>query len=134
MREPSHPETAAIELTRVLYALSDPVRLDVVRQLDREGEASCTALDRGRPKSSMSHHFRVLRAAGVVRTRCEGTAHMNLLRRDELDRRLPGLPDAVPSRPQRRTVGQNYRAVSLPHSGVPPGSHSHRHGSIPTGT
>src|SRR3546814_13743996 len=61
MREPSHPETAAIELTRVLYALSDPVRLDVVRQLDREGEASCTALDRGRPKSSMSHHFRVLR-------------------------------------------------------------------------
>src|SRR3546814_20426809 len=74
MREPSHPETAAIELTRVLYALSDPVRLDVVRQLDREGEASCTALDRGRPKYSMSHHFRVLRDAGVVRTRCEGPA------------------------------------------------------------
>src|SRR3546814_3479881 len=84
-----YPETAAIELTRVLYALSDPVRLDVVRQLDREGEAGCTALDRGRPKSSMSHHFRVLRDAGVVRTRCEGTAHMNKLRREELDRRFP---------------------------------------------
>ena len=95
MREPSHPKTGDIELTRVLYALSDPVRLDVVRQLEREGEASCTALDRGRPKSSMSHHFRVLRDAGVVQTRCEGTAHLNSLRRAELDRRFPGLLDAV---------------------------------------
>jgi DNA-binding transcriptional ArsR family regulator len=98
MREPSHPKTADIELTRVLYALSDPVRLDVVRQLDREGEASCAALDRGRPKSSMSHHFRVLRDAGVVQTRCEGTAHLNSLRRAELDRRFPGLLDAVLAR------------------------------------
>lgn len=95
MREFRHPKAADIELSRVLYALSDPVRLDVVRQLDREGEASCAALDRGRPKSSMSHHFRVLRDAGVVLTRCEGTAHINSLRREELDRRFPGLLDAV---------------------------------------
>jgi len=95
MRQPSHPKAEDIELTRVLYALSDPVRLDVVRQLDREGEASCAALDHGRPKSSMSHHFRVLRQAGVVLTRCEGTAHMNTLRRAELDRLFPGLLDAV---------------------------------------
>ena len=98
MRTPNHPKIEDIELTRVLYALSDPVRLDVVRQLDREGEASCTALDRGRPKSSMSHHFRVLRDAGVVRTRCEGTSHMNALRRTELDGRFPGLLDAVLAR------------------------------------
>src|SRR3546814_20343516 len=95
MRAMRHPTTEDIELTRVLYALSDPLRLDVVRQLDREGEASCTALDRGRPKSSMSHHFRVLRDAGVVRTRYEGTAHMNELPRAELERLFPGLPDAV---------------------------------------
>src|SRR3546814_17628072 len=107
-----YPETAAIELTRVLYALSDPVRLDVVRQLDREGEASCTALDRGRPKSSMSHHFRVLRDAGVVRTRCEGTAHMNKLRREDLDRRFPGLLAEALSRGKRHNQGQKQRAVS----------------------
>jgi hypothetical protein len=43
----------------------------------------------------MSHHFRVLRDAGVVRTRSDGAAHMNVLRREELDRLFPGLLDAV---------------------------------------
>jgi DNA-binding transcriptional ArsR family regulator len=95
MRALRHPNAGEIELTRVLHALSDPVRLDVVRQLDREGEATCAALDCGRPKSSMSHHFRVLRDAGVVRTRTDGATHMNELRRDELDRLFPGLLDAV---------------------------------------
>lgn len=95
MRKMRHPKPEDIELARVLYALSDPVRLDVARQLDREGEATCAALDHGRPKSSMSHHFRVLRDAGVVQTRTDGTAHMNAVRRDELDRLFPGLLDAV---------------------------------------
>jgi DNA-binding transcriptional ArsR family regulator len=95
MRTLKHPAPEDIELTRVLYALSDPVRLDVVRHLDREGEATCAALDGGRPKSSMSHHFRVLRDAGVVRTLTDGAAHMNELRRADLDRLFPGLLAAV---------------------------------------
>ncbi|MEQ8355074.1 MAG: helix-turn-helix domain-containing protein [Kiloniellaceae bacterium] len=95
MRALRHPKAEEIELTRVLYALSDPLRLDIVRQLDREGEATCAALDCGRPKSSMSHHFRVLRDAGVIRTRTDGTAHMNGLRRAELDRLFPGLLEIV---------------------------------------
>lgn len=96
-----HPKPEDIELARVLHALSDPVRLDVVRQLDREGQATCAALDGGRPKSSMSHHFRVLRDAGVLRTRTDGTAHMNELRRAELDSLFPGLLQAVLTAPQR---------------------------------
>jgi DNA-binding transcriptional ArsR family regulator len=95
MRALRHPKTEDIELARVLYALSDPVRLDVVRRLDRSGTATCAELDCGRPKSSMSHHFRVLRDSGVVRTRTDGTAHMNELRREELDRLFPGLLDSV---------------------------------------
>lgn len=95
MRALTHPAIDDVTLTQVLYALSDPVRLGVVRQLDREGEATCSALDGGRPKSSMSHHFRVLREAGLVRTKTDGAAHMNELRRAELDRRFPGLLDAV---------------------------------------
>ncbi|WP_422365127.1 ArsR/SmtB family transcription factor [Pelagibius sp.] len=96
-----HPKPEDIELARVLHALSDPVRLDVVRQLDREGQATCAALDGGRPKSSMSHHFRVLRDAGVLRTRTDGTAHMNELRRAELDNLFPGLLQAVLTAPPR---------------------------------
>jgi DNA-binding transcriptional ArsR family regulator len=102
MRVLKHPKAEDIELSRVLYALSDPVRLAVVRQLDRDGEATCAALDGGRPKSSMSHHFRVLRDAGVVRTRTDGPAHMNELRRVDLDRLFPGLLAAVLGRSARR--------------------------------
>jgi DNA-binding transcriptional ArsR family regulator len=102
MRELKHPKAEDIELARVLYALSDPVRLEVVRQLAREGEATCAALDGGRPKSSMSHHFRVLRDAGVIRTRTDGPAHMNELRRSELDRLFPGLLTAVLAKPKSR--------------------------------
>lgn len=90
-----HPEVAAIELEKVLHALSDRMRLCIVRQLAAEGSASCAALNRDRPKSSMSHHFRVLREAGVVRTRTEGVTHMNELRRADLDARFPGLLAAV---------------------------------------
>jgi DNA-binding transcriptional ArsR family regulator len=102
MRALKHPDLDDIELTRVLYALSDPVRLGVVRQLAREGEATCAALDGGRPKSSMSHHFRVLRDAGVVRTRTDGPTHMNELRRADLERLFPGLLAAVLETAERR--------------------------------
>ena len=95
MRTIHHPVIENVALSQVLYALSDPVRLTVVRQLAAEGEATCSALDCGRPKSSMSHHFRVLREAGLVRTRNDGPAHMNFLRREEIDQKFPGLLDAI---------------------------------------
>lgn len=91
MKPFAHPKPEDIVLERVFYALSDPVRLSIVRQLAMEGEATCAALDRGRPKSSMSHHFRVLRDAGLVWTRNEGTTHMNALRREAIESRFPGL-------------------------------------------
>ncbi len=91
----NHPAIEEVALSQLLYALSDPVRLGVVRQLAQCDEASCAALDGGRPKSTMSHHFRVLRDAGVVRTRSDGPSHMNELRREDLDRRFPGLLSAI---------------------------------------
>ena len=84
-----------VRLEQVFHALSDPVRLDIVRRLAATAEASCHALNAGRPKSSMSHHFRVLRESGLVRTRTQGTAHANTLRRAELDERFPGLIDSL---------------------------------------
>ena len=90
-----HPEPSDFVLARVLYALSDPVRLEIVQRLQQVAEASCGELDGGRPKSSMSHHFRVLRDSGLVCTCVVGTTHMNSLRRQEMESRFPGLLDAV---------------------------------------
>jgi len=90
-----HPPPEAFELTRILHALSDPVRLEVVRSLAKHGEQTCAALDGDRPKSTMSHHFRVLRDSGLVETRGEGTSHINRLRRLDVERLFPGLLDAI---------------------------------------
>jgi DNA-binding transcriptional ArsR family regulator len=95
MRAFKHPAIEQVSLADIFHALSDPVRLEIVLKLAQAGEASCAALDGGRPKSSMSHHFRVLREAGLVHTRGEGVAHMNTLRRAELDARFPGLLTAT---------------------------------------
>ncbi|WP_295476688.1 helix-turn-helix domain-containing protein [uncultured Pseudomonas sp.] len=95
MRGFKHPTPENFILERVLYALSDPVRMEIVRCLARVEEASCGELDGGRPKSSMSHHFRVLRDAGLVHTRNVGTTHMNSLRLADMNQQFPGLLDAI---------------------------------------
>jgi DNA-binding transcriptional ArsR family regulator len=95
VREISHPDRDELRLSDVLHALSDPVRLQIVRELAVRGEAACGVLGIRLAKSTLSHHFAVLRAAGVVRTRVVGTARVSTLRRDDLDACFPGLLDAV---------------------------------------
>jgi DNA-binding transcriptional ArsR family regulator len=89
------PEVDAIELGDVLQALSDPTRLEIVRALDAEGERQCGSFDLGLTKATRSHHFKVLREAGLTFTRVEGTARYVTLRRAEIDAKFPGLLDAV---------------------------------------
>ncbi len=91
-----HPETGALELTDVLHALADPMRLRIVRTL-AEGhcELRCGAFELPVSKSTLTHHFRVLRESGLIEQFAEGTAVVNRLRRDDLDARFPGLLDSV---------------------------------------
>jgi DNA-binding transcriptional ArsR family regulator len=84
-----------IQLPAVLHALSDPMRLRIVRILATGGEHTCKSIDLPVTKSTCTHHFRVLREAGVMRQRVEGTMRLNVLRRDDLDARFPGLLDSV---------------------------------------
>ncbi len=91
-----HPARADIVLTDVLHALSDPIRLDLVRTLDEcDGERSCGSFSLPIAKSTATHHWRVLREAGVVTAREEGTHKYHSLRRDDLDARFPGLLDSI---------------------------------------
>lgn len=99
MRPFKHPAASDISLERVLYALSDSIRLDIVRCLAAVEAASCGDLDGGRPKSTVSHHFKVLREAGLVHTTGTGTVHMNSLRRADIDARFPGLLSAILAQP-----------------------------------
>ncbi len=92
-----HPERGAIELTQVLFALSDPDRLEIARQL-RDGPldvAACVPGGPDMPKATKSHRLKVLREAGVIRNEPHGRNRMLTLRRDDLDARFPGLLDAV---------------------------------------
>ena len=87
----AHPELDEIELPAVLHALSDPVRLRIVAGLARADDVSCGSFELPVTKSTCTHHFKVLREAGIIRQRQAGTARLNTLRREELDARFPGL-------------------------------------------
>ena len=89
------PAIEAVELAGVLHALSDPARLEIVRGLAADGERQCGTFDLGLTKATRSHHFKVLREAGLTYTRLEGTARFVTLRRTEIDAKFPGLLDAV---------------------------------------
>jgi DNA-binding transcriptional ArsR family regulator len=79
-----------------VQALADPLRLQIVCTLAASGtELSCSAFQLPVTKSTSTHHFRVLREAGVVHQRYEGTARLNALRREDLDAAFPGLLGSV---------------------------------------
>jgi DNA-binding transcriptional ArsR family regulator len=94
--EIAHPKRAEIELGAVLHALSDPVRLRMVAELARsEAAPRCGSFDVPVTKSTCTHHFKVLREAGVIQQRQVGTARLNTLRREDLEARFPGLLETV---------------------------------------
>jgi DNA-binding transcriptional ArsR family regulator len=93
--EPFQPASEDLDLTTVLQALGDPVRLKIVRVLASNGEQVCGSMELGVGKSTRSHHFKTLREAGVTSTRVAGTHRHVSLRRDDLEARFPGLLDAV---------------------------------------
>lgn len=95
MRPINHPHKADISLECVLYALGDPVRLEIVRRLAVEKELPCAAIDVSVAKSTLSHHFKILREAGVIYCRKQGTQHMNSLRQEDLSDRFPGLLETI---------------------------------------
>ncbi|MGZ4201593.1 MAG: ArsR/SmtB family transcription factor [Thermoleophilaceae bacterium] len=93
---PPQPRREDIQLVDVLHALSDPVRLEIVRELaEGDQERPCGGFDVSVTKSTLTHHFRVLRESGLIVQRHTGTSKLTTLRRNDLEARFPGLVDAV---------------------------------------
>ncbi len=92
-----HPSTADLDLATVLRALGDPARLAIVRLLIDQGERNCASLQTQleMPNSTCSYHLKLLREAGVTRTRSSGTLRYVSVRADDLEHRFPGLVRAL---------------------------------------
>src|SRR5262245_47209622 len=91
-----HPAIEHVTLESILYALADPVRLAIVRKLACGHPMNCsTAAPDKLPKSTQSHHYQVLREAGLIRSERRGTEVVNTLRRADIEARFPGLVPAV---------------------------------------
>ncbi len=91
MRKSYLPSLNKVPMSAIFYALSDPVRLEIVRCLLSKNEVSCGEFKTSVAKSTMSHHFKVLREAGIIQKREEGTKQFNSLRKKEIEARFPGL-------------------------------------------
>ncbi|GGP35820.1 ArsR/SmtB family transcription factor [Streptomyces melanogenes] len=94
----AQPDAREIELVKVLHALGDPVRLRLLKVYADGEQYSCAPGALGLDhlhKSTVSHHMRIMREAGVTSTRVVGRSRYVRLRRDDLDARFPGLLDAL---------------------------------------
>lgn len=96
MKPLQHPSPEAFRLANVLHALADPLRVAMLRRLAGccDGLA-CGAVCDAQPRSTLSFNLKVLREAGLVRSARRGKEIVNVIRRDEVDARFPGLLDAV---------------------------------------
>jgi DNA-binding transcriptional ArsR family regulator len=92
-------------ITEILQALADPVRLTVVRDLAESTEPRpCGSLVASVTKSTLSHHMKILREAGIIQMRVEGTRKLTSLRRAELNEAYPGLLNSILRTPVTEAV------------------------------
>ncbi|MGI5499026.1 ArsR/SmtB family transcription factor [Lentzea sp. CA-135723] len=95
-RTVEHPDLSEVTLQQVLEALADPIRRTVVCQLaEADGDKGCGTFTTPVSDSTLTHHFAVLREAGVIWQYYQGTTKLNSLRAVEMEARFPGLLHAV---------------------------------------
>lgn len=96
----AHPDLKNITLPMVMQALSDPGRIAIVQELLKAGgrALACNEVPLDVSKATRSHHFEVLRDAGLIATKVEGTKCMTSLRSAELNKHFPGLLKLIASR------------------------------------
>src|SRR4051794_3123350 len=95
-----HPSASALDLATIMRTVGDPMRLEIVRMLSGEPALTCGEIAGALelPDSTCSYHLRLLREAGVTRSRAAGTQRLISLRRDDLEERFPGLVGVLTTR------------------------------------
>lgn len=92
------PVVEDIRLERVMGVLAEPLRLTIVQRLLLSSEAfdqTCGWFGFDRPKSTLTHHFKALREAGVITQRQYGLERRSRVRLEDLNTRFPGLVGLV---------------------------------------
>ena len=89
--------TKKTPISSIFYALSDPARIEILKELMKEGEVSCGDCKSSLSKSTMSHHFKVLRETGLIERREEGKVHYISIPEEKIEKRVPGLLDVLRS-------------------------------------
>jgi DNA-binding transcriptional ArsR family regulator len=100
MRPLFHPSIEEITVEGILHALSDPVRVAIFTDIvASECRYNCSNFlkvqEKDIPKSTLSHHFRALREAGLIRSERRGVEMYNAPRCSEIENRFPGLIVAI---------------------------------------
>lgn len=93
-----HPDVKDISIDGVLYALSDRIRRDIIFKLmgcDKKHGLNCSESCEGLSPSTISFHHKILREAGLIRSEKRGVEVINQARREDIDKRFPGLIDTV---------------------------------------
>lgn len=91
----SHPSPKDFTIDGVLYALSDPIRRNIVLKLMNCEGMSCSKACEELPPSTVSFHHKVLRESGLIRSEKVGVEVINTLRHEEMNKRFPGLLDSI---------------------------------------
>lgn len=90
-----HPDIEDVAIDDVLHALADPTRRRIIRMLVTDGDRPCGTFGLGIAPSTLSHHFKALRNAGLIRQFDSGRQRMNTTRLTELETRFPGLVQSI---------------------------------------
>lgn len=93
MKKYSHPALSRVTLPAIMQALSDPCRLKIIRHLLSEAERpfACNEIPLKVNKATRSHHFDILRGAGLIKSTVQGTKCLTVLRYAEIEKKFPGL-------------------------------------------
>ena len=95
MRDLFHPTREELQMSSILNALGDPVRLQIMKQLSEKNEMTCACCNVKLQKSALSHHFKVLRESGLIHVRIDGKQRFLTIRSEDLTSRFPGLLETI---------------------------------------